>query len=320
MRTARAGGERCVGRRGFLASAGILAASAGGGCSATAFAPAGGIVDTHVHFYDPSRPQGVPWPPKTDSLLYRTVLPPELKSLARPLGVTGCVIVEASPLEEDNQWVLDLAADDPFILGVVGHLKPGTPGFRAALDRFAHNPRFRGIRTGLWGVGIAAGDSAFVDDLRAVAERGLTLDVGQGVPHMETAARLASAVPDLRIVVNHFGGPRIGDREQDPRWLAAVRGAAAHPNVVMKLSGLVEGTGRREGDAPSSLDPYRPFFEAVWDAFGPGRLIFGSNWPVSARFAPYARVLNLARAFLAERGPAALAAGLRLNAARVYGL
>lgn len=307
-------------RRGFLASAGLLAAAAAAGCRSAGVAPAGGIIDTHVHFYDPSRPQGVPWPPKTDSLLFRTVLPPELKALARPLGVTGCVIVEASPLEEDNQWVLDLAADDPFILGVVGHLKPGAPGFRAALDRFARNPRFRGVRTGLWGVDPAAAGSAFVDDLRALAERGLALDVGQGVPHMETAARLADAVPSLRIVVNHFGGPKIAGGGPDPRWLAAVRGAAAHRNVVMKLSGLVEGTGRREGDAPSDPAPYRPFLEAVWNAFGPDRLLFGSNWPVSARFAPYARVLDLARAFLAEGGLAALAAGLRDNAVRVYGL
>jgi len=307
-------------RRDFLASAGLLAAAAASGCRSTDTAPAGGIIDTHVHFYDPARPQGVPWPPKTDSFLHRTVLPPELKALARPLGVAGCVIVEASPLEEDNQWVLDLAADEPFILGVVGHLRPGAPGFRAALDRFARNPRFRGVRTGLWGVDPTAAGSAFTDDLRALADRGLALDVGQGVPHMETAARLAAAVPSLRIVVNHFGGPRIDAGPPDRRWLAAVRGAAAHPNVVMKLSGLVEGTGRREGDAPSAPDLYRPFFESVWDAFGPGRLVFGSNWPVSARFAPYARVLDLARAFLGERGPAAVAAGLRTNAMRVYGL
>ncbi len=307
-------------RRGFLASGGILAATAATGCRTPDAAPVSGIIDTHVHFYDPSRPQGVPWPPKTDSLLFRTVLPPELKALARPLGVAGCVIVEASPLEEDNQWVLDLAADDPFILGVVGHLKPGATGFRAALDRFARSPRFKGVRTGLWGVDPAVAGSAFLDDLRALADRGLALDVGQGVPHMETAARLAAAVPSLRIVVNHFGGPKIAAGAPDPRWLAAVRGAAEHPNVVMKLSGLVEGTGRREGDAPAALDTYRPYFEAVWAAFGPGRLVFGSNWPVSARFAPYARVLDLARAFLAERGPAALAAGLRANALRVYDL
>jgi predicted TIM-barrel fold metal-dependent hydrolase len=69
------------------------------------------IIDTHTHFYDPSRPQGVPWPPKNDSVLYRTVLPAELKSIVEPLGVKGTVVVEASPVVEDNAWVLEIAKE-----------------------------------------------------------------------------------------------------------------------------------------------------------------------------------------------------------------
>ena len=74
------------------------------------------VVDTHTHFYDPSRPQGVPWPPKSETTLYRTVLPAEFQKLAEPQGVKGTVVVEASAWVEDNQWVLDLAANDPFSL------------------------------------------------------------------------------------------------------------------------------------------------------------------------------------------------------------
>src|SRR2546421_730543 len=70
------------------------------------------IIDTHTHFYDPSRPQGAPWPGKSDKLLYRPVLPGEYKKLARPFGVVGAIVVEASPWLEDNQWLLDLAAKD----------------------------------------------------------------------------------------------------------------------------------------------------------------------------------------------------------------
>lgn len=113
-----------------------------------------GIIDTHTHFYDPSRPQGVPWPPKDDSVLYRRVLPRDFRTLAEPLGITGTVVVEASPWEEDNQWILDLAAQDPFLLGLVGHLKPGRPEFRDQLIRFAAHRRFRGIRTGGWNGGL----------------------------------------------------------------------------------------------------------------------------------------------------------------------
>src|SRR5262245_27953453 len=64
------------------------------------------IIDCHTHFYDPSRPGGVPWPGKDDKVLYRTVLPKQFREVAGPLGVTGTVVVEASPLVEDNQWLL----------------------------------------------------------------------------------------------------------------------------------------------------------------------------------------------------------------------
>src|SRR3990172_1342684 len=91
---------------------------------------AGPIIDCHTHFYDPTRPEGVPWPSKDDKLLYRRVLPEDYKRVARPLGVTGTVVVEASPWVEDNEWVLDLAAKDPFLVGLVGHLDPKNDPFR----------------------------------------------------------------------------------------------------------------------------------------------------------------------------------------------
>ncbi len=78
-----------------------------------------------------------------------------------PLGVTGTVAIEASPWLEDNQWLLDLARDEPVIVGVIGHLNPGTPEFRAHLRRFAANPRFRGIRLG--GRALANRAPAFLD-------------------------------------------------------------------------------------------------------------------------------------------------------------
>ena len=102
-------------------------------------------IDCHPHFYDPSRSEGVPWPgPK--SPLYRTVLPKHLRALPKPRALTGTVVVEASGWVEDNQWLLDLAKDDPFIVGIVGNLRPGTEGFQKHLNRFAANPLYRGIR------------------------------------------------------------------------------------------------------------------------------------------------------------------------------
>ncbi len=111
---------------------------AGAGLAATAADGARGplIIDTHVHFYDPARPQGVPWPAKNDALLYRSVLPADYKAESRWSGVERVVVVEASPWLEDNQWILDLAQDEPLIVGFVGHLNPGMDGFRENLACF----------------------------------------------------------------------------------------------------------------------------------------------------------------------------------------
>ena len=129
-------------RRTFLAGAAGLAALPVSGAAPAA------IIDTHAHFYDPSRPQGVPWPSKSEPILYRTVLPDEFVRMTAPLGVTGVIKVEASAWLEDNQWVLDLAEKNPIIVGTVGHLDPVTPDFRKNLSRFHKNGLFRGIRLG----------------------------------------------------------------------------------------------------------------------------------------------------------------------------
>ena len=106
------------------------------------------IIDTHIHLFDPTRPQGVPWPEKTDAVLYKPALTDRYRKIAVPLGITGAIEVEASPWLEDNQWVLDIAARDPIIVGTVGDLEPGKPDFGKHLDRFHRNPLFR--RNSLW--------------------------------------------------------------------------------------------------------------------------------------------------------------------------
>ncbi len=86
------------------------------------------IIDTHIHLFDTTRPQGVPWPDK-NSPIYHSALPERYRKIALPLGVKGAVVIEASPWLDDNQWVLDLAAREPLIVGTIGNLDPGSPEF-----------------------------------------------------------------------------------------------------------------------------------------------------------------------------------------------
>ncbi len=303
-------------RRNFLT--GIAAAGLAAGCAHSPDTDTQPILDTHTHFYDPTRPGGVPWPPAGDSLLHRPVLPAEFESLARPLGISGTVIVEASPLESDNDWVLDLLPRHRFLRGMIGHLKPGQPGFADHLQRLRRNPAFRGIRTGGWDGPLDAARPGFLDDCGRLADAGLVLEVLIGTDQLAQVNTIAARFPKLRIVIDHCANLRIDGKAPPAAWLAGMEACANHPNVHCKFSGLVEGSGRSDGSAPSDPAFYAPVLDALWLRYGPRRLIFGSNWPVSARFAPLDRIVGIARSYFAVRGPAAARQCLRTNAERVY--
>jgi predicted TIM-barrel fold metal-dependent hydrolase len=296
-----------ISRRTFFAS-----------CAAAALArsaePPLRIIDTHTHFYDPSRPQGVPWPKAGDEILYRTVLPPEYRAMAEPHGIAGTVVVEASPWLEDNQWLLDLAEKEPFIVGIVGNLDPLDSEFAANLGRFAKNPLFRGIRVSGNTLIARGNDGGFLASMRRLADAGLSLDLNGG-PFLPHVAKLARAVPDLRIVIDHVGGA--GHPDKPPReW--AIAEAAAAPNVFCKVSGMPEQTGFPKREAPAEPAFYRPILDAVWNAFGAERLLFGSNWPVADNGTAFAGVMGIVREYFAEKSADARTLFFRENSRRVY--
>jgi len=314
-----------LGRREALRRTAVLAGAAlNAGCRASA-GPAASrepptrVLDTHIHVYDPSRPGGVPWPPKDDALLYRTVLPRDYRALPMPRPADAALVVEASPWVEDNQWILDLAKGDPFLVGLVGNLPVGTAEFPALLDRFAANPLFRGMRIHEWEWKAKLGPDASRDHLKGLARLGLTLDLNPAPPRLPEAARLLREIPGLRVVLNHVSNLRIDGGGPPAAWRKGIAEvAAAGPDVYCKVSGLVEGSGKADGQAPRGLDFYRRVLDAVWEAFGDDRVIYGSNWPVCARFAPAAVTEQLILDHAAARGPEALEKVFWKNAVAAY--
>src|ERR1700759_2313673 len=134
-------------RRTFLASAAAMAA----------VLPVDGqrepipIIDTHIHFFDTTRPQGVPYPGPKVIPDIPVATPETYRKVVGNLGIVGAIEVEASPWIEDNLWVLELAAKDNLIVGTIGDLEPDKPEFTEYLDRYHRNPLFLGIRYGnLW--------------------------------------------------------------------------------------------------------------------------------------------------------------------------
>jgi L-fuconolactonase len=273
------------------------------------------IVDTHTHFYDPTRPQGVPWPGKNDKRLYRPVLPDEYKRLAKPFGVVGTIVVEASPWVEDNQWLLDLAAKEPFLVGVIGRLDPKADDFEKNLRRFASNPLYRGIR--ISHNELTAGlKGNLVERGKLMIDLNLTLDVNGGPDMPADVARLAAALPKLRIVINHAANLRIDGKEPPAKWREGMEAAAKHPNVFCKVSALVEQTGNKQ--APRDVDYYRPVLDTLWKNFGADRLIFGSNWPVSENGAPFATVVGIVQDYFTAKGERAAAKFFLGNSQTAY--
>jgi predicted TIM-barrel fold metal-dependent hydrolase len=314
--------ENSVPRREFLiqSSAALGVALVGSGCLGTDRAHAGTsaleIIDCHTHFYDPARTQGVPWPPK-DSTLYRTVLPRDLQAQEQYQKVTGTVIVEASEWIEDNQWLLDLAESEPFIVGIVGRLDPTSGVFAEQLKRFAANELYRGIR--IWEDRVRTLlQRNELDSFAIMAHMGIAADLNGGPEIVSLVESLAKRLPELTIVLNHIGNVAITGQSPPEAWKVAMRAAARQPNVYCKISALVEGAARDGKKAPGDLDFYLPTLDVVWDAFGEDRVIYGSNWPVCEFAADYKTVQRLSMDYVSQKGAEALKKFCSANASKAY--
>jgi L-fuconolactonase len=266
------------------------------------------IADTHIHLYKVTRPGGVPWPSPQNKILYRDVLPAEYKALARKYGIRSAGIVEASPLFEDNQAVLDQVKGDDFFPFLVAQVEIGSPHVLADLDKLAEDPRVVGVRAFLWTPGITL-DATQLTQLRAVAAKGMTLDlVSRGTLNpKDQVSALASAVPDLRVILDHLAGAK--GAHPSPDWELDLRRLAdRHPNVFVKFSSFFDMynpvSAEDEGwKSPTTLDAYQAHFDVLMSAFGEDRLIWGSNWPVSDLGGDFGQQIALAEAYLQPFGP-----------------
>jgi L-fuconolactonase len=246
------------------------------------------VIDTHVHFYDPGRPEGVPWPPKDNEVLYRPHMPADFARVVKGLGVRGVIVVEASPWIQDNDWILNLAKRDKTILGLVGNIQATGPEFARHLDRLRRNPLFLGIRVNRTG-------RTALDDIRRLADAGLAIDVVGDSRILPGVLDVSDQLPNLRIVIDH-----LPFAPSDTR--VTLGDLRDRPNVYAKVSWILR---RIEGRVPDDLGFYREALDEVWDTFGSERVVYGSNWPVSNLQAPYAAVLRIAREYFEAKGPAA---------------
>jgi L-fuconolactonase len=242
------------------------------------------VIDAHLHLWDLQR-SAYSWITPELGPLHTTITAERAEGELGAVGVERAVLVQAEDSVADTEFMLEVAAGRDWVAGVVGWVQLDDPAVAAAqLDRFAAEPAFRGVRH------LVHDDPrddflalpAVRTSLGLLAERGLPFDVPDAWPrHLTATAELAGALPALTVVLDHLGKPPHG-RPDFPAWREAFAAVAARPNTVAKVSGLqVRGE-------PFTVAGIRPAWESALELFGPDRLMWGSDWPMTLLTAGYA--------------------------------
>ena len=276
------------------------------------------IIDAHQHVWDPGT-RAHAW---LDGLpaLRRRFSAADYARVAAQHGVSASVLVQVLASAAETEEFLALAAAPGVIAGVVGWTDLTAPGVAAEITRLRQLPgggRLVGIRHLVQD----EPDPAWLDrrevrrGIRAVGDAGLAYDLLVRPAQLPAALRLASDLGEMRFVLDHGAKPDIASGRLEP-WSSLVAELACRPNVTCKLSGLVT-----EAAAGWTVPQVAPYARWLLECFGPGRLMFGSDWPVCTLAASYSQVLALARETLGGHlGPAELDAVFAGNGVTVYGL
>jgi L-fuconolactonase len=271
-------------------------------------------LDSHQHFwhYGPSE---YTWMTEQMPELKQDFLPRDLQPLLAGIHFDGCVAVQARQHLEETRWLLELAEKHTFIKGVVGWLDLCSDQLLGQLERFARHPKLAGVRH----VVHDEPDDNFM--LRPEFRRGiaqlrafdLTYDLLLFPKHLAVAALLVEEFPQQPFVLDHIAKPRIADGAVSP-WREALQQLAKFPNVSCKLSGMVTEARWKQWE-PADFHRY---LDIVLEAFGAGRLMIGSDWPVCTLSGPYQEVMKIVIDYVHRLPAEAQAAILGENCARFY--
>jgi L-fuconolactonase len=276
-----------------LAAAGLMAAVP----AADAAAPVP-IIDTHIHLFDASRPQGAPYKgPK--EFTSHVSLPGDYRKLATPLGIKGAIAVEASNWIEDNLWLLEVAQQDPIMVGVIGWLQPEKPEFKDYLERFHKNPLYRGIRLRGRNVITNQLDNAlFIENLKLLAQADLVLDTANpDMALLNAVVRLNDLVPDLRIIIDHL--PVMDPKEDElSSYRSTLEEIGKRPNLFVKLSEILHKVNDQVDKEPAHHQARLDYLSGL---FGEDRILFGSDYPNSVGTATLPEVVGLVRQYFAAK-------------------
>jgi len=253
-------------------------------------------IDAHQHFWI-YRAEEYDWIDKSMVPLQRDFLPGDLAPARHEAGFHGSIVVQVRQSLEETRWLLELADGDPSIMGVVGWVDLPSPDVQSQLEAFSRNSKLVGVRH----IVQSEPNDRFLleeDFLRGISllERfDLTYDILIYPRHLAVAAEFVEKFPRQRFVLDHLAKPYIKTGEIEP-WAAGIRRLAEFPNVFCKLSGLVTEADWKNWK-PEQITPY---IAVAFEAFGPERLMIGSDWPVCLVAGTYGRVMDIVKTYLAQ--------------------
>ncbi|WP_187969590.1 amidohydrolase family protein [Aquibium microcysteis] len=278
------------------------------------------LVDAHQHYWNPARGDYF-WMPKGDPVLDRIYRPHDLDPQLKAAGIDKTVLVQAAPTVAETEYLLGIADASDSVAKVVGWVDFENRADLRHLERLKAHPKFAGVRPMIQDIPDV--DWMLRPDVRwafdALVDLDLTFDALGFSRHLDNFLTLFARHPGLRVVVDHCMKPQIRDHataaDEFARWSAGMRRIARETPALCKLSGLVTEDG--EGWTAARL---RPYAELVLDAFGPRRVMWGSDWPVCRLRCEHGTWLATARTLTADLAPAERADIFGGTAARFYGM
>ena len=273
------------------------------------------IIDSHQHFwkYDPVRDT---WIDTSMDSIRKDFLPKDLLPILKENKIDGCIAVQSDQSETETEFLLQCAEKNPFIKGVVGWVDLTANNLEERLEYYASNPLFKGVRH----IVQAENDDYLLrDDVQNGIGKLLKYDLAYDIlvfpNQLPSAIAIVEAFPNQKFILDHIAKPTISKAISEI-WVHNIKQLSTHKNVYCKLSGMVTETINFK----FKEDDFKPYIDVIFKAFGPDRIMFGSDWPVCLLAANYDKVLKIVNDYLENQSIGVKNNILGKNAIKIYNL
>ena len=273
------------------------------------------IIDSHQHFwkYDPVRDA---WIDTSMDSIRKDFLPKDLLPILKANKIDGCIAVQADQSETETEFLLQCAEKNPFIKGVVGWVDLTANNLEERLEYYASNPLFKGVRH----IVQAENDDYLLrkdvqNGIGKLLKYNLAYDILVFPNQLPSAIAMVEAFPNQKFILDHIAKPTISKAISEI-WVHNIKQLSTHKNVYCKLSGLVTETINFK----FKEDDFKPYIDIIFKAFGPDRIMFGSDWPVCLLAANYDKVLKIVNDYIENQSIEVKNNILGKNAIKIYNL